>query len=984
MAYTVKGTIYDPFNAPLPDVLVQAFDRDLRTEELLGQARTDAQGQYAITYKEKSFEGAEKKSADIFLRIALRLTDRVQQEIARSPIHFNVPKDYVLDFKIDGTAFVGPSEFDTLIAAITPLLTRRRGQNNVKFHELKADEAFNDFHFISMETGIDAALIALLPIAFQHHLKTKAIPPDIFYGLIRVQFPSKFEDLLRVQEQSIVKGIEEAIAKNIISAKWRKDIPEILKQFNLFSSALVIKGEEPESVAFRKMLGATISKQAQQKAFIDTYYATEAQPEKFWEKLAEQPGFTDGTIIKETQKVLRLNLLTNQPALAARLYELQSTDPDLKENRDYAKLSKADFKGHISELLENGTFGDFPAGIEGASPEEKTENYATFLEDLARELYPTDVFKFRLLADQADPFGPAKADLTTFLAQNPEVDITTTKIDTELGRANFSGITDRNRLVQTVKQVNRVAKLSTRYDYARTLLGAGMDSAAAVAARSKKEFIEKTQGAIPETEAEKIYRKAVRIDQRATALAMRYRMSNDTAVYALNGGNTNIGGTTTNEDTATTATADNTSIFGDINLCDCAHCQSVYSPAAYLVDMLGTMKKQESQAFKELVLRRADITHILLTCKNTNTVLPYIDLVNEVLENQVANNGVVDAAAVPQTNLTAKELAAFPEHENPAAYNKLANDFSSAQLPFHLVLDKTRIFLDKLKNPRHALMELFFGGKAPEKYNDIPIAAEYLQWSLAELNYISGDQPLPDAHIEEARINEVAYYLELTGLTYAELQQVLESKALAKGGLGLKIIDIDNNAATCDLDLFRFEEIDTAILKKHLRLVRLWKKLGWSIKDLDAFFAVFDNADFDSAPNSFNQNITLPLSHTLRLQAAFKWSIPQVMALWSGESAATISAFNISESEFELYNQAPELAGIPGLNSEDKFYRYTIWANKAGHLRRSALATDHPHRYYPLSYPEHHVRYPEICGSGGIHKTQSFFHSRIISITPSQ
>src|SRR5690606_38002339 len=137
----------------------------------------------------------------------------------------------------------------------------------------------------------------------------------------------------------------------------------------------------------------------------------------------------------------------------------------------------------------------------------------------------------------------------------------------------------------------------------------------------------------------------------------------------------------------------------------------------YLVDMLGVMRKRERNAFDELVRRRADITHILLSCKNTNTVLPYIDLVNEVLENQVANNGAVDAATVPQTTLAAKELAAFPEHENPAAYDKLANDFSSAQLPFNLPLDKTRIFLDKLKNPRHSLMELFFGGKAAEKYN---------------------------------------------------------------------------------------------------------------------------------------------------------------------------------------------------------------------------------------------------------------------------
>lgn len=32
----LEGTIYDAFNAPLPKVTVQIFDKDLRKEQLLG------------------------------------------------------------------------------------------------------------------------------------------------------------------------------------------------------------------------------------------------------------------------------------------------------------------------------------------------------------------------------------------------------------------------------------------------------------------------------------------------------------------------------------------------------------------------------------------------------------------------------------------------------------------------------------------------------------------------------------------------------------------------------------------------------------------------------------------------------------------------------------------------------------------------------------------------------------------------------------
>lgn len=918
MANIIQGTIYDPVNSPVPNLLVKAFDRDLRTETLLGESKTNDKGQYSIEYQDDYFESAEKRSADVFIKIVIRLNDTAEREIARSPIHFNVPADYTLDFKIPSP---GLSEFDFIKGSLTPLLTREQG---VEVHELKKDEAFDDFHFLSMETGIDAALIALFSLAHQHSMTAKGnLLPDIFYALFRVQFPTKFEDLLRIQEASIAKGIEAAISKNIISAEWQDKIPGVLAQFNRLSIPFILEDDTPDQVAFRDMLGATIDKKKQRETFIETYLATEAEPEKFWAKLAEQPGFTDGAIIKETQKVLRLNLLTNQPALAARLYKLQQTDPDLQDTRDYAKLSQADFAAHITELVGNGTFGDFPAGIEGDTPAEKTENYAVFLEDLVREQFPSDAFKFKLLADQADPFGPVRPDLITFLAQNPEVDITTTRIDAEIAQANFSGINDRDRLERSLKQVNRVSKLSTRYDFTRPLLSAGLDSATAIAAHSKKEFIEKTQGAIPEAEAEKIYRKSLRIDQQATALAVSYRTANDTAVYALNGG----------------TPANIPSIFGDDNLCDCVHCQSVYSPAAYLVDMLGIMQKREPQAFKELMSRREDLAHILLNCQNTNTLLPYIDLVNEVLENQVGNGGEVLAADIPQTNNTAKELAAFPEHEIPAAYEQLASSFSSPQLPFNLALEKTRVFLNKLKCKRYALMELFFGQPERNKYVDADITAEYLELSIDELDYINGRISLPDGFIEDAKLNEVTYYLKLTGLTVAELLQLKESNFLNPvdddGNRMFTIQGENGNLTTCDLDLLYLEGLDKDLLTKHLRFIRLWKKLNWSITEKDAFFKTFKKRavnmpsnPFDVPPNAFNQQVAFPLSHILRLKTRFNLSTLQVLSLWSGQVEDTIAAFKLPQSEFDLFNQPLELEGVPTFDHQGSFYRYTVLADK--------------------------------------------------------
>jgi hypothetical protein len=75
-------------------------------------------------------------------------------------------------------------------------------------------------------------------------------------------------------------------------------------------------------------------------------------------------------------------------------------------------------------------------------------------------------------------------------------------------------------------------------------------------------------------------------------------------------------------------------LFGSMDLCECEHCRSVYSPAAYLVDILYFLKDRTKKAGKSpkdvLFERRPDLGEIELNCESTNTPLPYIDLANEV------------------------------------------------------------------------------------------------------------------------------------------------------------------------------------------------------------------------------------------------------------------------------------------------------------------------------------------------------------------
>src|SRR6185503_20989204 len=94
-------------------------------------------------------------------------------------------------------------------------------------------------------------------------------------------------------------------------------------------------------------------------------------------------------------------------------------------------------------------------------------------------------------------------------------------------------------------------------------------------------------------------------------------------------------------DSAAGSIPDWETLFGALDFCACQECASAHGPAAYFTDLLMFLKDRKvennSQTVKDLLFRRRpDLGDIELSCENTNTPVPFIDLVNEVLENVVA------------------------------------------------------------------------------------------------------------------------------------------------------------------------------------------------------------------------------------------------------------------------------------------------------------------------------------------------------------
>ena len=132
-----------------------------------------------------------------------------------------------------------------------------------------------------------------------------------------------------------------------------------------------------------------------------------------------------------------------------------------------------------------------------------------------------------------------------------------------------------------------------------------------------------------------------------------------------------------------------------MDYCSCSSCRSILSPAAYLVDLLHFLdadidKYENPQDI--LFRRRPDIQHLPLTCENTNTALPYIDVVNEILEYYVANKLSLDDYAGHDTgSMASDDLLASPQSYNDgvrdSAYLTLQNEYFPVPLPFHQPLE---------------------------------------------------------------------------------------------------------------------------------------------------------------------------------------------------------------------------------------------------------------------------------------------------------
>src|SRR5204862_5099233 len=114
--YLVRGIVSWPDKLPARDLIVIAYDQDLRKRQELGRSPTNASGDYRIRYTSSQFQRAELAGPDLVLEVQTPSGELLHT----SGVTFNAPKIANIDLPLAQRG--SEAEYDRILRELTPLL----------------------------------------------------------------------------------------------------------------------------------------------------------------------------------------------------------------------------------------------------------------------------------------------------------------------------------------------------------------------------------------------------------------------------------------------------------------------------------------------------------------------------------------------------------------------------------------------------------------------------------------------------------------------------------------------------------------------------------------------------------------------------------------------------------------------------------------------------------------------------------------------
>jgi hypothetical protein len=571
------------------------------------------------------------------------------------------------------------SEWATLVRSIEPLL------DGVKLSDLVENSTHQDISFLATELGQSTEVV--MRVALSARLETAfKIPAPAFYAFLRQQvpatLPSPFLDASQnftliaplVQNvASIIFGLSAdvqtqtitgAIALDLIGPQFTEQVSQLVSELQaLHTTDLLNQPYLVGNSTLAQLLDVAAIPQAKQQAFAQALAANTQSITDFWNTLGNgQNGFTAAQAA-DIELTLSIGAFVQNfvPLLQNLVQGFSSgTYTTLSE---LARLSEQDW---VQLINQTGS----PSATAAVGTASSADALASVVYARVTRAYPTAALSSRIAAATLVPQAQQQP-LIQFFKNNPSLELLTDNVAVYLadqGDKAFAGIStdDQAAVVANARSFQRVMRVAPNPDVAQTLLGLGITSASQISTLGQQQFLVKaTAAGLTESEATQAFQAA---EQRYANVVGLYMKLNTGSIGVLPKAIGQFPNLNTTVKAATDRDPTLATLFGSQDYCATDDCTSILSPAAYLCDLLLWLRNhpQGSKTVLDVLDgRRPDIRNLLLNCPNTDTELPYIDLVNELLADKISPPPSVDtkltsAVTVSQSPISVASDAGFP------------------------------------------------------------------------------------------------------------------------------------------------------------------------------------------------------------------------------------------------------------------------------------------------------------------------------------
>jgi Neuraminidase-like domain/Putative peptidoglycan binding domain/Salmonella virulence plasmid 28.1kDa A protein len=757
----VQGTLVFDNGLPAAAVSVHAYSVVFGGKDVkLGAAVAGSDGSYLISYRTQSGT----------FNLQLRAVNSAGAEITISTTRYNATADEILNLVVPGSGFPLASEYQRLskdmaqaIGGIAQLSTAQESATR------------QDLTLLTQSTNWDARLVALAATAAQQSSAT-GLGQEVLYALFRIGLPSTPALLAQVPLATVQKALssaDKAGIVNLTAAQTRA----ATTAFTAFASKTQLTLTAPGTVSsYGALLATVVPDASQQAAFAQLYFSQPSSGAELWQQAAAL-NIPPQTIDALKLQGKFLHLTQNNAVLSNKLQQDVGSLDNLAQLAENDYHDPATWSGALSGLATGSQTLDqlIPANYQGSTTADRLASYAGDLARKVRFSFPTQVAA-RLIENKQLTLPPqTAANVTAFLrsaaAQGYELGKTplNTFLNNSAAGANNPSLPALPSLDQastdSLKSLHRLYQVTPSNESLQAALSQGFSSAYDIASHSQEAFNNKYAKAFPSLqEAGMVYRKAQQVSSVTfNAFTMAKQLDSAPPVYAMSS-------SSSDRENAKSAIVQQfptmASLFGSVDFCQCEECRSVLSPAAYFVDLLEYLRQSTANPAGYLPLdvllgkdgivpgRRPDLGALPLTCENTNTALPYIDLVNEIFEYYILNARLDANVAYDTGTASTADLTAEPQHTLAPVYNStLKQAVYPHNLPFDLWIETVRGFLDYFNAPLAQLLNTLrpvdqlelFGDANNFPWYGAQILAESLRLSPSEYQVLTVTDALSHA-----------------------------------------------------------------------------------------------------------------------------------------------------------------------------------------------------------------------------------------------